>query len=97
MKYQGKNSAFSTMLCPKDTNKSCSVTGVYLRILEFSSIVVVYASVFKCKTEMTGLTNSYSCYNRKSLFISSLNCHIEKVPSFLCSDRSYKEKSQCIC
>lgn len=88
MKYQGQNSAFSTMLYPKDMNKSCSVAGVYFRMLEFSSIVVVYVSVFKCKTEMTVLANSYSYYTRKSLSISSLNCHTEKEPSFLCCDQS---------
>lgn len=84
------------MLCPKDTNKSCFVTVVYLWISEFSSVVVVYASVFKCKTEMTVLANSYSNCSRKSLSISSLNCHIEKELSFFCCDQS-DEKSLCIC
>lgn len=97
MKYQGQNSAFSTMLCPKGMNKSFSVTGAYLRILEFSGIVVVEASAFKCKTEMTVLANSYSYYTRKSLSTSSLNCHIEKETSFFCCDHSYKEKSSSIC
>lgn len=63
-------------------NKSFSVTGAYLRILEFSSIVVVEASAFKCKTEMTVLANSYSYYTRKSLSTSSLNCHIKKTHHF---------------
>lgn len=84
------------MLGPKYMNKSCSVIGVYLRILEFSSIVVVCVSVFKCKTEMTVLANSYSYYTRKSFSISSLNCHIEKEPFFCCNQRD-EEKSPCIC
>lgn len=100
MEYQGQNSAFSTILCPKDMNRTCFVIEVSLWIFEFSSTVVAYTFMFNCKTETTALDSSSSYYIRKSVSISSLNYHTEKLESsdfFACCDQGYKKKSLSIC